>query len=67
MFVRLMRDNGFDFYRSDRQCENLFAKGFEASLDVSPSYELLTAFEVFEHLPASHQGRRCARLSEGDL
>ncbi|HWY41392.1 MAG TPA: class I SAM-dependent methyltransferase [Chthoniobacterales bacterium] len=53
MFVRLMRDAGFDFWRYDRHCENLFAQGFDldrASLSKEQSFELLTAFEVFEHL-----------------
>ena len=33
IFVRLMRDQGFDFYRHDPLCENLFADGFEARAD----------------------------------
>ena len=49
VFTRLMRDNGFDFWWHDPFCENLFAKQFRANLD--SSYEMLTAFEVFEHLP----------------
>jgi hypothetical protein len=48
LFVRLMRDFGFDYYRQDKYCDNIFAKNFEA--DVTKKYELLTAFEVFEHL-----------------
>lgn len=48
IFVRLMRDQGFDFYRHDPLCENLFAEGFDAQVDTG--YELLTAWEVFEHL-----------------
>lgn len=48
MFVRLMRDYGFDFYWSDRHTLNQFAVGFE---DIpGHSYELVTAFEVLEHL-----------------
>lgn len=54
MFVRLMRDAGFDFYRHDPHCENLFAQGFDLSeaekCAVKGKFELLTAFEVFEHL-----------------
>lgn len=50
LFVRLMRDAGFDFYRYDRYCENLFAKDFEAESVGNDQYELLTAFEIFEHL-----------------
>lgn len=48
IFVRIMRDNGFDFYRHDPLCENLFADGFDAQLGTP--YGLLTAWEVFEHL-----------------
>jgi len=52
LFVRMMRDRGFDFYRQDIYCENLFAKHFDLS-DLSPNsrFDILTAFEVFEHLP----------------
>jgi len=50
MFVRLMRDLGFDFWWQDKFCENLFAQSFELSGDNLPKFELLTAFEVFEHL-----------------
>jgi hypothetical protein len=50
LFVRLMRDAGFDFYRSDRHCSNLFAREFEAEPEGKGGYELLTAMELFEHL-----------------
>ena len=50
LFVRLMRDRGFDFYWSDIFCENLFAKGFEVLESANNQFEVLTAFEVFEHL-----------------
>lgn len=50
MFVRLMRDYGFDFFRQDRYAENLFAAGFDADDHPDATYELVTAFEVFEHL-----------------
>lgn len=48
VFVRLMRDLGFDFYWTDKYSENIFAKDFEAKH--SDKFELLTAYEVFEHL-----------------
>ena len=48
VLVRLMRDHGFDFYWQDLYCENLFAKHFVA--EPGMTFELLTAFEVFEHL-----------------
>ena len=51
LFVRLMRDKGFDFYREDVYCDNLFADYFD--LIDKPSgqrFDAITAFEVFEHL-----------------
>jgi hypothetical protein len=49
MFVRMMRDKGFDFRWMDKYSENQFAKGFEAPTE--QKYSLVTAFELFEHLP----------------
>jgi hypothetical protein len=51
LLVRLMRDRGYDFYHFDAHCANLFARGLDADAVGSGQYELLTAFEVFEHLP----------------
>ncbi|MEA5497580.1 methyltransferase domain-containing protein [Limnoraphis robusta] len=48
LLVRMMRDFGLNFYGYDKYCQNLFAQGFVAELQ--ESYELATAFEVFEHL-----------------
>jgi hypothetical protein len=50
MFVRLMRDNGYDFYLSDKYSKNLFAEGFERPILRDERYELVTAFELLEHL-----------------
>lgn len=50
IFTRLMRDVGFDFYWYDPFCENILAKGFEYPSDEKNNIQLLTAFEVFEHL-----------------
>ena len=51
LFVRMMRDRGFDFYRQDIYCENLFAKHFDLTdLPSNTRFGLITAFEVFEHL-----------------
>ena len=51
MLVRLMRDSGFDFYRQDYFCENLFSKYFDVTdLPLNTKFELLCAFEVFEHI-----------------
>lgn len=50
MFVRMMRDMGYDFYRQDLYCENIFAKYFDVSDINVQKFDILTAFEVFEHL-----------------
>ena len=47
IFVRLMRDIGFDFLWDDKFSKNLFAKGFEWKNDGKIS--LITTFESFEH------------------
>lgn len=61
LFVRLMRDRGFDFWRSDPYCRNLFAVGFDA--EPGERFPLLTIFEVFEHWvdPAAEIQRLRAR------
>jgi len=50
LFVRLMRDAGYDFRWFDPYCTNLFSRGFEAPSPLVGKYEAITAFEVFEHL-----------------
>jgi 2-polyprenyl-3-methyl-5-hydroxy-6-metoxy-1,4-benzoquinol methylase len=50
LFVRLMRDKGFDFYLYEPNCENMFAKAFDIELPTNTRFDMLTAFEVFEHL-----------------
>lgn len=52
LFVRMMRDRGFDFYRHDKYCENIFAKYFAVPTltDATVKFELVTAFEVLEHI-----------------
>lgn len=48
MFVRLMRDKGFNFYWDDLHATNDYARGFESNQGAT--YDFLTAFEVLEHL-----------------
>ncbi|HEY3842940.1 MAG TPA: class I SAM-dependent methyltransferase [Acidimicrobiales bacterium] len=52
MFVRLMRDAGFDFYWQDRYAANLLARGFgwDGRGDGRKA-TVVTAFEVLEHAP----------------
>jgi hypothetical protein len=49
MFTRLMRDYGFDFYWSDKYCENILAKGFE-DVTTEPPFEAVISLEVMEHI-----------------
>lgn len=48
IFVRLMRDQGYDFHWDDLHASNDYAKGFEHIK--GDTYDLVTAFEVLEHL-----------------
>lgn len=50
LFVRRMRDLGVNFKLYDAHCENIFAKGHEVDIASPSNFELLTAFEVVEHL-----------------
>lgn len=49
IFVRMMRDRGFNFYRDDKYCPNLFANGFDTAESGTKRFDLITAFELFEH------------------
>ena len=48
IFVRLMRDRGFDYYWYDKYAQNLMARGFEGS-SADTRYSAVTSFENFEH------------------
>jgi hypothetical protein len=50
LFVRLMRDAGYDFCWYDKYCSNLFAGPFIHEGSGVKRYELITAFELLEHL-----------------
>lgn len=51
VFVRLMRDLGFNFYRQDLYAENIYARYFDIKdFPKGSRYKILTAFEVLEHL-----------------
>jgi hypothetical protein len=53
LYVRIMRDNGFDFYLFDQYCQNIFANNFKiTNLRINEPFGLVTAFELFEHLPS---------------
>jgi hypothetical protein len=48
IFVRLMRDTGFNFFWQDLHATNDYARGFEHTADAH--YDFVTSFEVLEHL-----------------
>ncbi|MGH8030779.1 MAG: methyltransferase domain-containing protein, partial [Luteimonas sp.] len=48
LLVRLMRDRGHDFHWHDAYSPNLLAGGFAA--DPLGQYDMVTAFELIEHL-----------------
>lgn len=47
IFVRMMRDKGWDFEWYDKYCNNLFAQGHEKK---KKHYDVVTSFEMLEHL-----------------
>ncbi|MDB4956293.1 MAG: Methyltransferase type 11 [Myxococcales bacterium] len=49
IFVRLMRDRGFDFYWEDPHAPNLLARSFDRGRLGAHQVELVTSFESFEH------------------
>lgn len=48
LFVRLMRDMGFDFHGHDDFCQNLFSRSLPPLRSSKPA--AITCFEVLEHL-----------------
>ena len=50
LFTRLMRDKGFDYWNTDKYCQNLFAEYNDLEyFEKEQKFNLATAFEVFEH------------------
>ncbi|EKT4499182.1 class I SAM-dependent methyltransferase [Flavobacterium psychrophilum] len=49
LFVRLMRDKGYDFFRQDIYCDNLFADHFDITNIKETKFDIVTGFEVLEH------------------
>lgn len=67
IFVRRMRDLGFDFHYHDKYCTNLFAEGFDVDLETPEKFELVTAFEVVEHLEEPMQQLQKLRESAKNI
>ncbi len=57
LFTRIMRNKGFNFYSTDKFCKNIFAEYYDISeTNIKKDFEIVTAFEVLEHLPNPIQG-----------
>ncbi|NUS96907.1 MAG: class I SAM-dependent methyltransferase [Gemmatimonadaceae bacterium] len=64
LFVRLMRDKGFNFRWTDHYAANNYAIGFDAP-EGQGGFSLITAFEVAEHLVTPRDTIR-ALMGRGD-
>ena len=60
-----MRDRGFNFFWKDLYAKNIHARTFEHAPDVR--YDLVTAFELLEHLPNPLEGLAAFALSDNVL
>jgi hypothetical protein len=50
LFCRMMRDQGYNFLNHDKYAEPFYCTGFTAERSNGASYDVVTSFEVFEHL-----------------
>jgi methyltransferase family protein len=51
LFVRLMRDRGFNFFSFDKYCRPLYTGPFQTKAPADLAPFIVTAFEVLEHFP----------------
>lgn len=49
--TRMLRDRGYDFAHTDPLATNVFAEGHEVDTVRGERFDMVTAFEVLEHLP----------------
>ena len=50
LFCRMMRDQGYNFLNEDKYAEPFYCAGFTADRSHHATYDVVTSFEVFEHL-----------------
>ncbi len=51
LFCRMMRDQGYDFVNDDKYAEPFYCAGFTRQDSGLAKSDVVTSFEVFEHLP----------------
>lgn len=51
LFCRMMRDQGFNFLNYDRYATPYYCTGFSVAPDSPQKFDVVTSFELFEHLP----------------
>ncbi len=51
LFCRMMRDQGFNFYNDDKYADPFYCHGFTRRQCGGQPIDVITSFEVFEHLP----------------
>lgn len=51
LFCRMMRDQGYNFLSYDKYAQPFYCIGFTANSTTLPQCDVVTSFEVFEHLP----------------
>jgi hypothetical protein len=59
LFTRMMRDRGFNFLSYDKYADPIYIQTFSAAATEKLSPAVITAFEVFEHLPHPHDDLEC--------
>ncbi len=55
----MMRDRGFNFLSYDKYADPIYSQTFSAAATEKLSPTVITAFEVFEHLPRPHDDLEC--------
>jgi len=51
LFCRMMRDQGYNFFNADKYAQPYYCAGFTADSIGIAKCDIVTAFEIFEHLP----------------
>lgn len=50
IFVRMMRDRGYNFFAYDQYCKNIFSQEYSIQPQTEMKFKLITLLEVIEHI-----------------